>query len=284
MATRLLYVCEGGECTERGSGDLHDKIKEQISSFDPQEERVKVRRYPCFGACEYGINVTLFPDKVFYSHVKEEDVPEIIDHVLGEGKPVARLMGQVQPDIEEFIQCKAAEERKAWSLIDAGYDGSFGGEAYSSIMFQNSNNSVRVSDAFMEAVINDDDWHTRAVTEPSKVMTTYKARDLMRLVSEAAHQCGDPGLQFDTTVNRWHTSPNSGRINASNPCSEFMFLDNSACNLASLNLRNFQDEEGELNVEAFCRAADLIIAPIRAIALPSSGTRRKPNRSASAIT
>lgn len=108
---RLLYVCEGGDCTERGSGDLHDKIKEQMASFDPNEERVKVRRYPCFGGCEAGINVTLFPDKVFYSHVKEDDVPEIVEHVLGEGKPVDRLTGHVQQDVEEII----------WEMLDSPY-------------------------------------------------------------------------------------------------------------------------------------------------------------------
>jgi (2Fe-2S) ferredoxin len=108
---RLLYVCEGGDCTERGSGDLHDKIKEQMASFDPNEERVKVRRYPCFGGCEAGINVTLFPDRVFYSHVKEDDVPEIVEHVLGEGKPVDRLTGHVQQDVEEII----------WEMLDSPY-------------------------------------------------------------------------------------------------------------------------------------------------------------------
>jgi (2Fe-2S) ferredoxin len=108
---RLLYVCEGGDCTERGSGDLHDKIKEQMASFDPNEERVKVRRYPCFGGCEAGINVTLFPDRVFYSHVKEDDVPEIVEHVLGEGEPVDRLTGHVQQDVEEII----------WEMLDSPY-------------------------------------------------------------------------------------------------------------------------------------------------------------------
>lgn len=109
--SKLLYVCEGGDCTERGSGDLHDKIKEQMASFDPQEDRVKVRRYPCFGACECGINVTLFPDRVFYSHVKEEDIPEVVDHVLGDGKPVTRLTGHVQQDVEDII----------WDMLDSPY-------------------------------------------------------------------------------------------------------------------------------------------------------------------
>lgn len=111
MSQRLLYVCEGGDCTERGSGDLYDKIKEQFDSFDPQEERIKVRRFPCFGGCECGINITLFPDRIFYSHVKEEDVPEIVDHVLGDGKPVERLRGHVQPDVEEII----------WDMLDSPY-------------------------------------------------------------------------------------------------------------------------------------------------------------------
>jgi ribonucleoside-diphosphate reductase alpha chain len=163
------------------------------------------------------------------------------------------------PDIAEFVDCKAEEERKAWALIDAGYDGSFNGEAYSSVFFQNSNNSVRCSDAFMKAAVEGEEWQTRAVTDPDRVMNRMDARDLMKKIAEAAHQCGDPGLQFDDTINRWHTCPDSGRINASNPCSEFMFLDNSACNLASLNLRRFQTTEGELDVEAFCKAVELVV-------------------------
>jgi len=163
------------------------------------------------------------------------------------------------PDIVEFVQSKALEEKKAWALIEAGYDNSFEGEAYSSVFFQNANNSVRVTDNFMQAVENDDHWHTRAVTDPSQVMGTYRARDLMKMISESSYQCGDPGLQFDTTTNKWHTCPNSGRINASNPCSEFMFVDNSACNLASLNLRKFQSEDGEMDVESLSRAVDLMI-------------------------
>ena len=163
------------------------------------------------------------------------------------------------PDIEEFVTCKADEEKKAHALIEAGYDGSFGGEAYSSVFFQNSNNSVRVSDAFMQAVREDREWSTKSVTHTRRLMDTYKARDLWRKIADAAHACGDPGLQFDDAVNKWHTCPNSGRINASNPCSEFMFLDNSACNLASLNLRKFVDEDGELDVPAFKKAVDVVI-------------------------
>ncbi|MGH9785523.1 MAG: vitamin B12-dependent ribonucleotide reductase, partial [Terriglobia bacterium] len=125
------------------------------------------------------------------------------------------------PDIVEFIECKAKEERKAWTLVAAGYDASLDGDAYSSIFFQNANNSVRVTDEFMRAVEQDDQWSTHEVTS-GKVAGTYRARDLMRKIAEAAHQCGDPGMQFDSTVNRWHTSKASGRINASNPCSEYM--------------------------------------------------------------
>ncbi|MGH9402032.1 MAG: vitamin B12-dependent ribonucleotide reductase, partial [Terriglobia bacterium] len=162
------------------------------------------------------------------------------------------------PDVVDFIDCKAKEERKAWTLVDAGYDSSLDGEAYSSIFFQNANNSVRVTDDFMKAVVNDQDWQTRRVTggEP---MNTYRARDLMNKIAEAAWQCGDPGMQFDTTINKWHTSKATARINASNPCSEYMFLDDSACNLASLNLLKFLTSDGKFDVEAFRHAVDVII-------------------------
>ncbi|MDY0003263.1 MAG: vitamin B12-dependent ribonucleotide reductase [Polyangia bacterium] len=163
------------------------------------------------------------------------------------------------PDIVEFITCKAREEQKAWTLIDAGYDGSFGGEAYASVMFQNSNNSVRVTDDFMQAVIHDRNWELRSVTDPGKIVESVRARDVMREISKAAHQCGDPGMQFDTTINAWNTCSTSGRINASNPCSEYMFHDNSACNLASLNLRKFLRPDGEFDVESFFRAVDLLV-------------------------
>jgi ribonucleoside-diphosphate reductase alpha chain len=162
------------------------------------------------------------------------------------------------PDILDFIECKAHEEKKAWALIDAGYDGSFGGEAYSSVMFQNSNNSVRVTDDYMDAVIRDKEWCTRHVTN-NEPMDTFKARDLMTKIAEAAHLCGDPGIQFDTTVNDWNTCATSGRINASNPCSEFMFLDDSACNLSSLNLLKFRKANGEFDIEAFRRAVAILI-------------------------
>ena len=149
---------------------------------------------------------------------------------------------QRSPRHLEFINCKVEEEKKAWALIDAGYDGSFTGPAYASVFFQNSNNSVRVTDEFMRAVLDDGEWQTHAVTT-GQVMDTYRARDLMRQIAEGTHICGDPGMQFDTTINEWHTCPNTNRINASNPCSEYMFLDDSACNLASLNLMKFVDEQ-----------------------------------------
>src|SRR5438046_1993423 len=168
------------------------------------------------------------------------------------------ILNAEHPDIVEFINCKVEEERKAWALIDAGYDGSFTGPAYASVFFQNSNNSVRVTDEFMRAVLDDGEWQTRSITT-GEVMDTYKARDLMRMIADGTWVCGDPGMQFDTTVNDWHTSPNTARINASNPCSEYMFLDDSACNLASLNLRRFQNARGDLDVEAFKRAVELTI-------------------------
>ena len=154
------------------------------------------------------------------------------------------------PDIVEFINCKVEEERKAWALIDAGYDGSFTGPAYASVFFQNSNNSVRVSDDFMRAVLDDGEWLTHAVRDGS-VMDTYRARDLMRMIADGTNVCGDPGMQFDTTINDWHTCSNTARINASNPCSEYMFLDDSACNLSSLNLMQFltEGEDGVCNLD-----------------------------------
>src|SRR5262245_24806359 len=157
------------------------------------------------------------------------------------------------PDVDEFIWCKSKEEKKAWTLIDAGYDGSFDGEAYKSVFFQNSNNSVRVTDDFMEAVQKDNDWALRSPRDGS-VVQTVKARDLWRDIATAAWECGDPGLQYDTTVNAWHTSAGTARINASNPCSEYMYLDDSACNLASLNLRKFVGADGEFDVESFRQA------------------------------
>jgi ribonucleoside-diphosphate reductase alpha chain len=162
------------------------------------------------------------------------------------------------PDIVEFIECKQKEEAKAHALVAQGYDGSHpDSDAYSSIFFQNANNSVRVTDDFMYAVVRDTDFSTKKVQDDS-VMNTYKAKDLLHKISEATWHCGDPGMQYDTTVNRWHTSKNTARINASNPCSEYMFLDDSACNLASLNLLKFAPN-GTFNVEAYRHAVDVLI-------------------------
>jgi len=162
------------------------------------------------------------------------------------------------PDIVDFINCKVDEEKKAWALIDAGYDGSFTGPAYSSIFFQNSNNSVRVTDDFMRGVLDDGKWETHAVTT-GEVMDTYKTRELMRLIAEGTHICGDPGMQFDTTINEWHTCPNTERIYASNPCSEYMFLNDSACNLASINLMKFVKDDGEFDVVGYKAAIRTLI-------------------------
>ena len=163
------------------------------------------------------------------------------------------------PDIVEFIECKAREEKKAWSLIDAGYEASVDGEAYASIFFQNANNSVRVTDEFMHAVEQDGFWQTRE-RNTGEVVNNYRARDLMKKIAESAYFCGDPGMQFDTTVNKWHTCKNSGPINASNPCSEYMFLDDSACNLASFNLMKFVDENGKFDAAGFRKAVDIVIS------------------------
>ncbi len=162
------------------------------------------------------------------------------------------------PDIEEFITCKAEEEKKAWTLIEAGYNGEYNQQAYSSVMFQNSNLSVRVTDEFMQAVEKDAQWATHAVTTGEK-MQEHSARKLMELISEGTRICGDPGLQYDSTINRWHTCPNTGPINASNPCSEYMFVDDSACNLASLNLMKFRKEDGSFDVTGFKNAVRLFI-------------------------
>ncbi len=162
------------------------------------------------------------------------------------------------PDIVDFIECKQKEEAKAHALVNMGYDGSHpDSDAYSSIFFQNANNSVRVTDDFMYAVVRDTDFSTKAIGD-AHVMQTYKAKDLLRKISEATWHCGDPGMQYDTTTNRWHTSKNTARINASNPCSEYMFLDDSACNLASLNLLKFAPN-GTFDVEAYRHAVDVLI-------------------------
>jgi len=162
------------------------------------------------------------------------------------------------PDIVEFVECKQKEEAKAHALVAMGYDGSHpDSDAYSSIFFQNANNSVRVTDDFMYAVMRDTEFSTKSVRDGS-VMKTYKAKDLLKKISEATWHCGDPGMQYDTTTNRWHTSKNTARINASNPCSEYMFLDDSACNLASLNLLKFAPN-GTFDVEAYRHAVDILI-------------------------
>src|SRR5688572_13558833 len=156
------------------------------------------------------------------------------------------------PDVMEFIECKWKEEKKARVLIEkGGYESNFNGEAYSSIMFQNANLSVRVTDDFMQAVEKNEDWTTHWVTNPKQPGPTYPAREIMDRMADCAWHCGDPGVQYDTTINRWHTCPNSGRINASNPCSEYMFLDDTACNLASINLMKFRKPDGVFDAERF---------------------------------
>ena len=164
------------------------------------------------------------------------------------------------PDILQFVRCKADEERKAWALIETGYDGGFHvpGGAYDSVGFQNANHSVRVSDAFMEAVRDDRDWELVGVAS-GDVVGTISARTLLSEIAEAAWVCGDPGLQYDDAINRSHTCPSTARINASNPCSEYMFLDDSACNLASLNLMRFRDDRGRFDVERFDAACRLTL-------------------------
>ncbi len=181
------------------------------------------------------------------------------------------ILNVEHPDVTDFIDCKAIEEKKAWALIDAGYDGGFNvvGGAYDSVNYQNANHSVRVTDEFMNAVQRDGDWSTRSVVDGRK-LETFKARDVMRKMADAAWICGDPGIQYDTTINDWHPCINTARINASNPCSEYMFLDDSACNLASLNLRKFQKPSqtgvaGDLDVEAFRRGCSTTLTAMEII-------------------
>src|SRR5881296_878678 len=168
------------------------------------------------------------------------------------------ILNADHPDVMDFIHSKAEEEKKAWALIEAGYNAGFNvpGGAYDSVQFQNANHSVRVTDDFMRAVIDDKEWKTKAVVG-GRTVDTYKARDLWREIADAAWICGDPGLQFDTTIQDWNVVPNTGRINATNPCSEFVFLDDTACNLLSLNLMKFQSERGTFDVERFQRAVDI---------------------------
>ncbi|MDO9693222.1 MAG: vitamin B12-dependent ribonucleotide reductase [Candidatus Latescibacteria bacterium] len=182
------------------------------------------------------------------------------------------MLNSDHPDIVDFINCKVEEERKAWALIDAGYDGSFNGVAYGSVFFQNSNNSVRASDEFMQAIVDDRTWTTKAVKD-GRPMQTYRARELMRMIAEGTHVCGDPGLQFDTTINDWHTCPATDRIHGSNPCSEYMFLNDSACNLASLNLMKFRRQDGEFDIEGFRHAVDTLLTAMEILVDGSSYPR-----------
>lgn len=167
------------------------------------------------------------------------------------------ILNADHPDVEEFIWCKAREERKARALSEAGFDMDLDGRDSHSIQYQNANNSVRVTDEFMQSVVDDRDWHLRSV-KSGDVIRTMKARELMREISEATWECADPGMQFDTTINRWHTAANTGRINASNPCSEYMHLDNSACNLASINLLKFLDDDDSFDVEGYKHAIEVV--------------------------
>ena len=161
------------------------------------------------------------------------------------------------PDIEEFIWCKSREEKKARALRDAGFDMDLDGIDITSIQYQNANNSVRVTDEFMQAVVDDTDWHLRAVHDGA-IVKTIRARDLMRQISQASWECADPGMQFDTTINHWHTACNTGRINGSNPCSEYMHIDNSACNLASINLLHYLGEDGVFDVNAYKHTIEIM--------------------------
>jgi ribonucleoside-diphosphate reductase alpha chain len=174
------------------------------------------------------------------------------------------------PDIREFIWCKAKEEDKAQALRDAGFDMSIDGDGFRSIQYQNANNSVRITDEFMRAVEEDREWRLLARATGKPVGEPIPARELMREISEAAWRCADPGVQYDTTINQWHTSPKSGRINASNPCSEYMHVDDSACNLASLNLMKFRRPDGTLDVESFEHAVDIVLLAQEIVVGPSS--------------
>jgi ribonucleoside-diphosphate reductase alpha chain len=174
------------------------------------------------------------------------------------------------PDIKEFIWCKAKEEDKAAALRDAGFDMSIDGDGFKSIQYQNANNSVRVTDEFMRAVEEDREWRLTARTTGEPVGEPVKARELMREIAEAAWRCADPGVQYDTTINRWHTNPNTGRITASNPCSEYLSIDDSACNLASLNLMKFRRADGTLDVESFEHAVDIVLLAQEILVGPSS--------------
>ena len=213
------------------------------------------------GTCEY-LSLSNGKSSGVVSFMKGWDAFAGIVKSGGKTRRAAKMviLNVDHPDIVEFIQCKMKEEKKAWALIDAGYDGSFTGEAYLSIFFQNANNSVRVTDAFMRAVENDQEWNTVERTT-QKVAHTYRARDVMRKMAESAWWCGDPGIQYDTTINAWHTSKASGPINGSNPCAEYMYLDDTACNLSSLNLMTFRKgpNSEQFDVEAFKHASEVMI-------------------------
>src|SRR4051812_9905358 len=178
------------------------------------------------------------------------------------------------PDIRDFIWCKAREEDKAAALRDAGFDMSIDGDGFTSIQYQNANNSVRVTDEFMHAVEDDAEWHLVARTTGESI-DTVNSRELMRQIAEAAWRCADPGVQYDTTINQWHTCPNSGRINASNPCSEYMHVDDSACNLASINLMKFRRPDGTFDVEAFQHTVDIVLLAQEIVISPSSYPTRE---------
>ncbi len=174
------------------------------------------------------------------------------------------------PDVVEFIECKAKEEDKAAALRDAGFDMSIDGDGFHSIQYQNANNSVRVTDEFMRAVERDEDWNLIARTTGEPTGEPVPARELLQKIAQAAWRCADPGLQYDTVINQWHTCPNSGRINASNPCSEYMHVDNSACNLASLNLMKFRRQDGSFDVRSFEKAIDIVFLAQEIVVSPSS--------------
>ncbi|HLM51856.1 MAG TPA: LAGLIDADG family homing endonuclease, partial [Solirubrobacteraceae bacterium] len=187
------------------------------------------------------------------------------------------------PDIREFIWCKAREEEKAAALRDAGFDMSIDGDGFTSIQYQNANNSVRLTDEFMRAVADGDEWRLIARTTGEPIGDPVDARELMREIAEAAWRCADPGVQYDTTINQWHTSPESGRINASNPCSEYMHIDDSACNLASLNLMKFRREDGSFDVDSFKHAVDIVFLAQEIIVGPSSYPTEEIGRNARAF-
>ena len=224
------------------------------------------------GSCEY-LSLSNGRSSGVVSFMKGWDAFAGIVKSGGKTRRAAKMviLNVDHPDIVEFIQCKMKEEKKAWALIDAGYDGSFTGEAYTTISFQNANNSVRVTDEFMRAVENDGEWNTVERTT-KKVAHTYRARDVMRKMAESAWWCGDPGIQYDTTTNRWNTSKATGPINASNPCSEYVYLDDTACNLSSLNVLKFRkgQQNERFDVEAFKHAAEVMITAMEILVGNSS--------------